>query len=303
MKDYELIKALEVPQGKIDAVLDTDAFNEIDDQYALAYMLASNEKINCKAIYAAPFFNDKSSGPKDGMEKSYDEIMKILSLCGREDMKNKVFKGSTSYLLGEKTPVDSAAARHLVSLASGYSKDKPLYVVAIGAITNVASAVLLDPSICDKIVIVWLGGHALFWPDTREFNMFQDVAAARVIFTCPAPFVQLPCMGVVSAFNVSAPELKAYLIGANPLCTYLGQNTIDYMGGEDKFWSKTVWDVTAVAWLLNDGGRFMDEEIIHAPIPEYDDKYAANPNGKLMKYVRYIRRDRLFEDLFAKLKK
>ena len=77
------IKNLSVPKGKIDVVLDTDAYNEIDDQYAISYMIKSKERLNTKAIYAATFFgNGKSSSPKDGMEKSYDEIHKLLSLLG-----------------------------------------------------------------------------------------------------------------------------------------------------------------------------------------------------------------------------
>lgn len=86
-----LLTKLSVPTGKIDAVLDTDTYNEIDDQFALAYMLASEDKIRLKAIYAAPFFNDNSSSPADGMEKSYQEIHKILDLAEKTEMKAVVF--------------------------------------------------------------------------------------------------------------------------------------------------------------------------------------------------------------------
>ena len=69
-----LLSALEWPSGRVDAVLDTDAYNEIDDQFAIAYLLRSRDKINVKAVYAAPFFNDKSQSPEDGMLKSYSGI-------------------------------------------------------------------------------------------------------------------------------------------------------------------------------------------------------------------------------------
>ncbi|MCL1796700.1 MAG: nucleoside hydrolase, partial [Clostridia bacterium] len=72
------IRRLDPPLEKIDMVLDTDAYNEVDDQFALAYALLSPEKLNVKAIYAAPFSNDRSTGPEDGMEKSYDEIVRLL---------------------------------------------------------------------------------------------------------------------------------------------------------------------------------------------------------------------------------
>ena len=47
------------PFGKVDVVLDTDMYNEIDDPFALGYLLASREKLCLKAVYAAPFFNER----------------------------------------------------------------------------------------------------------------------------------------------------------------------------------------------------------------------------------------------------
>ena len=78
MDRNQLIKNLSVPTGVVDAVIDTDTYNEVDDQFALAYLIKSTEKINLKAIYATPFFNNNSSSPSDGMHKSYDEIFKIF---------------------------------------------------------------------------------------------------------------------------------------------------------------------------------------------------------------------------------
>ena len=181
MDRAQYYKNLEVPSGRADVVLDTDTFNEIDDQFALAYLLAASEKLNVKALYAAPFFhNGNSESPADGMNKSYEEILRLLSLIRREEYVPLTFRGSEKYLSDEVTPVSSDAARHLVSLAENYSPEYPLYVTAIGALTNVASALLMKPEIAENIVIVWLGGHGREYHDTREFNMFQDVAAARV---------------------------------------------------------------------------------------------------------------------------
>ena len=102
MTNEQKFKNLLVPTDKVDVVLDTDAYNEIDDQFAIAYLLSCKEKLNTKAIYAAPFFNPNSTDAKDGMEKSYNEILKLLSLM---DEKVDVFKGSNTYLENESTPV------------------------------------------------------------------------------------------------------------------------------------------------------------------------------------------------------
>ena len=300
MRDYaELTRRLEPPSGAVDAVLDTDAYNEVDDQFALAYMLRSPEKIRTLAVYAAPFFNKRSSGPADGMEKSYNEIHKVLRLAGGENTP-RVCRGATSFLPDEKTPVVSDAARDLAGLALEHTPEKPLYVIAIAAITNVASAILLEPRIIDRIVIVWLGGHAWDWPDTHEFNMMQDVAAARVVFGCGAAVVQLPCAGVVSVFHTSRPELEFWLRGKNALCDYLVDNTIEYMdaGRPGRLWSKVIWDVTAPAWVV---GGFTLDRLAPAPRPQYDDHYSFDPTAHPVRYVYGIRRDSLYADLFAKL--
>jgi len=299
----ELICRLKKPTGRVDVVLDTDTYNEIDDQFALSYLVKSDEKLNLKAIYAAPFFNHRSNSPADGMERSYQEIMTILTLLEREDLKENVFRGSTEYMPSETEPVISDAANDLVERAMQYTKENPLYVVAIGAITNVSSALVMKPEIKDRIVLVWLGGNATHWPHNKEFNLYQDVAGARIVFGCGVPLVQLPCMGVVSAFTTSGPELEYHLRGKNKLCDYLIDETakeamVCYGGST---WTRAIWDVTAVAWLLD--GDFMEECLIHSPIPEYDDRYAFDNNRHFIKYVYHIKRDNLFADLFAKLTK
>ncbi len=301
MTTEKLLKKLERPAGKVDVVLDTDTYNEIDDQFALAYLIRSDEKLNLKAVYAAPFFNHHSVSPGDGMEKSYQEIHKILSLMGKEELKEITYKGSGRFLPGEKEAVDSPAAHDLIRRARERDEENPLYVIAIGAITNIASAILLEPSIIDKIVVVWLGGNSLDWHDNREFNAYQDIAAARVVFGCGVPLVQLPCMGVVSAFATTGPELEYWLKGKNKLCDYLVENTVNEAGliGQTGCWSRVIWDVTAVAWLLDED--FMYDRYEHSPIPEYDGKWGFDKTRHMIKYVYGINRVSIFRDLFEKL--
>ncbi len=309
MQNEKLLNSC-MPKGKIDAVIDTDTYNEIDDQFALSYMIRSTDKINLKAIYAAPFFNHHSESPKDGMERSYNEILNILTLMKEECLKNKVFHGSVSYLPDEKTPVISDAANDLAKRAMEYTEENPLYVVAIGAITNVASALLINPEIEKRIVIVWLGGHALEWKDTHEFNMYQDVAAARVIFASSSPVVQLPCMGVVSAFTISGDDMRAKFYGKNDVCTYLtlhSEDEVAHLIKGGRAWSRVIWDVTAVAWLTgildNGKNKFMEYKIVPAPVCEYDFTYSFDNSRKPIIYVYYINRDALFNDMIEKLTK
>lgn len=294
------MKNMSVPEGMIDVVLDTDAYNEIDDQFAIAYLLKNKQKLNTKAIYAAPFLNPRSESPADGMEKSYNEIFKLLDLMNENVT---VFRGSEKFMDDENTPVVSDAARDLAQRADGYSPEKPLYVVAIGAITNVASAFLLNPRMAENTVVVWLGGHARHYTNTREFNMYQDVAASRVVMSSGVPFVQLPCMGVVSAFTISKPEIEYWLLNKTPLSDYLGKNSIDaaerYARGTA--WTRCIWDVTAIAWLLNDKNKFMSSRIVPTHLSSYDYYYTESPDARPMRYIYDIHRDALMTDLVKKV--
>lgn len=291
---------LQRPTGMIDLVVDTDAYNEIDDQFAISYAMRAKDKLNLLALYAAPFHNSRSTSAEDGMVKSYEEILKLLHLAGES---YPVYEGSRTYLPDESTPVESPAARDLVRLAMGYTPEKPLYVAAIGAITNIASALLMEPAIADRMVLVWLGGHALEWPSNAEFNIKQDVAAARVVFNSGVPLVMLPCMGVVSTFTSTGPELDYWLRGKNDLCNYLVQQTVDEVNtyAKGRVWSRVIWDVTTIGWLLDPECRFMEDKLIPTPIPEYDHHWANDPTRPLCKYVYHIKRDALMGDLFSRV--
>ena len=169
---------LTCPEGMVDMVLDTDTYNEIDDQFALSYALFAEERLQLKAVYAAPFFNERSTGPADGMERSYQEILKLFRLAGKEV---PAFRGTPGYLQDEKTPWDSPAARDLCDRAMQYTWEKPLYVVCLGAITNVASALLLQPDIADRIGVplaVQQSQHPvacqLFFLIIKDFSLFNQ---------------------------------------------------------------------------------------------------------------------------------
>jgi len=297
ISDETRVRMLTLPEGKVDFVLDTDTYNEIDDQFALVYALLCPERLNVRAVCAAPFYNSLSSSPKDGMEKSYDEILRILSRMN-VPAEGFVFKGSENYLPDEDTPVESEAARRIVELAGEYTSEKPLYVAAIGAITNVASALLMDPSIAEKIVIIWLGGHSFEWPHTREFNLIQDVAAARVAFGCGAPVVQMPCMGVVDHLTTTLPEVDAYVRGKGAIGDFLA-DTFKNCASDHFGYSRVIWDMTTVAWLTCPGG--IETRLCQSPIVSYEGHYSFDPTRHLMRYAWHVSRDKIFADFFRRL--
>jgi inosine-uridine nucleoside N-ribohydrolase len=294
----ERLKLLEPPRRRMRAVLDTDTYNEIDDQFAIVQMLLSPEEIDLQAIYAAPFHNHRSDGPGHGMELSHDEILRLLERMGRKP-DGFVHRGVTEYVGAAKQPRKAAAVDDMIARARAGSPDDPLYIVAIGAISNVASALLAAPEIVDRVVVVWLGGQALDWPDTRDFNLRQDVGGAQVLFDSGVALVQLPCMGVVSHLHSTVPEIERHVEPYGEIGRFLAQRYKEY-ADDHVGWSKPIWDMAAVAWLIDPD--WCPSVVIPRPILTEVPSWSFDAARPAMRYVRRVDRDAILKDFFTRLR-
>jgi Inosine-uridine preferring nucleoside hydrolase len=299
LEESHRIKMLMPPKGKVRMVLDTDTYNEIDDQFALAYAYMSEEKVKLEAVYAAPFHNTRSENAGDGMEKSYQEILRLLEMLDKSP-EGFAYRGSDRYLGDLSKPVHSEAADDLIKKALASTPDDPLYVVTVGCITNIASAILIEPEIIKNIVVVWLGGNGLEWPHQKEFNLMQDVPAAQVVLNSGVPLVIMPCRPVVSHFHTTIPELEYFLKGKNQISDYLLKSTIEYSHGS-KAWSKVIWDVTAVAWLVNPS--WMPTNLEHSPVLTDQVTYSFDHSRHFIRMATTVNRDAIFNDMFMKISK
>ena len=259
--DTKILNLLKPRSGVVRAILDTDTYNEIDDQFALVQMMLSNERIKVEGIYAAPFsMNERADNPEKGMELSYDEILRLLERINVSH-ENFVFKGVKEYVGSAKKVVDAPAVDDLIKKAHEGSADNPLYVIAIGAISNVASALIKDPSIKEKIVVIWLGGNALYWPHSYDFNLKQDV-------------------GEIGKFL--AMRFKEY-------------------SDDHKGWSKELWDMAAVAWLINE--EWTPTNIIPSPILSDNMTWSVDHRRHSIKIVTMLNRDEIIKDFIFKLER
>lgn len=293
-----LLERLAPPAGPVRAVLDTDTFNEIDDQFALVQTLLSPERIRLEAIYAAPFHNARSDGPGHGMELSYDEILRLLDRLDRSP-DGFVFRGAKDYVGTSGNAVSSAAVTDLIDRARSGSPDAPLYVIAIGAITNIASALMLAPDIADSVVVVWLGGHAPYWPHTREFNLRQDIPAAQHVLDCGVPLVLVPCLGVTSHLTSTVPEIEAHVEPHGRVGAFLAQRFKEY--ADDPFgFSKEIWDMAPVGWLIDPA--WVPSVVIPAPILTSEGTWSHDPARHPVRCATQVRRDPILRDFFVKLK-
>ncbi len=282
-------------EGKVRVVIDTDTYNEIDDQFAVVYALLSPEQLEVEAIYAAPYLNNRSTSPADGMQKSHEEILRLLDKMGRKHQ-NFVYRGSEGFLKSYQEPFQSEAAKDLVKRAM--ASEGPLYVLTLGAPTNVASAILMEPSIINKIVVVWLGGKGLNWPRASEFNLQQDMLASKVLFDSGVPLIQLPTQPVTSHLLTSVPEVETYLKGQGAIGDYLVQIFKAYH--KDHFaWSKVIWYISAIAYVINP--TWFTTEIRSTPILTDQQTYSFDNSRHLYRVATHLNRDRIFGDMFRKI--
>lgn len=298
LTEIERVRLLEPPKGKVRAVLDTDTYNEIDDQFAIVQLLLSSDKIQTEAIYAAPFHNRRSDSAGHGMELSYEEIGRLLERMDRSP-DGFALRGVTEYVGPEKKAREAEAVDDLIARARASSPEDPLYVIAIAAISNVSSAILKAPDIIDRIVVVWLGGHALEWPDAYEFNLRQDVGGAQVLFDSGVPVVLLPCRGVVSHLLSSVPEVEAHVEPYGEIGRFLAQRYKEY-SDDHVGWTKEIWDMAPVGWLIDP--TWCKSELRPTPILTDIPTWSMGRDRHLMRYVYWIDRDKILKDFFAKLR-
>jgi len=281
------------------AVLDTDTYNEVDDQFTLAYALLAPEAVDLRAVIAAPFSNFRAATPGEGMQKSYDEICRILAILGK-DKTDFAWHGAASYLPDRGTPVDSEGARRIIELArEAHAAGRKLHVLAIAAITDVASALLLAPEIARDIVVVWLGSHEADYPEpNNEFNLRQDVPAAQIVFDSDVPLVWIPCRNVASHLEITLAELRPGLAPAGKIGEFL-YGRCEELINLRKIPAKIIWDISTVAYFA--APQACSCETIPAPVINDDKTLSTAPGRRDIVRVKALDRKAVFADLFRKL--
>ena len=195
-------------------ILDTDANNELDDQYAIAYLLLS-EAFEPVGITV----NRTELG--GGIDEHVAEARRVVALVDRTADVPVVPGASGSF---EQIVMDVQGAdfdgRDAVEfiIETATERAEPLLVVAIGKLTNVALAVARDPGIADDLRVLWLGSN---YPDTGpEYNQQNDPAALQFLLASDVPLeiavVRIGRDDGTAAVTVTPDENRANLAGAGP---------------------------------------------------------------------------------------
>ena len=245
--------------------------------------------------------------PAEGMELSYQEILRVFDKLDA-DSAGLVYRGSERYLPSLEEPLRTPATDALIKAALG-GGDDPLYVVAIGCITNVASAILLEPEIINHIVVVWTSAYPSFSPrcNRPSLNLVQDVTSSRFIFDCGVPHVYLPGYYIGAQLGISLPEMERWVRGKGAIGDYLyhlyTHNPIYTQRGVADHFGRSwiIWDIINIAWLLNPD--WVPTELVRSPKLDDDLYWQHDPDRHLMREAYEINRNAIYRDFFRKLEK
>ena len=295
-------KNYEIPKKTVDAVVDTDMsqnwfngkFVEVDDEFALAYLLKC-EKINLKAIYT------DVSRTEEYEHNRILAVKNVLRSCHREDLMSSIYTGARNRMSDNFTPVESKAVDDLIERANKYTNENPLYVVEIGPLTNIASALIREPSIAEKIVIVAMGGHEFEHEDTKEYNLTADWFAAQYVFKTDVPLVLIPGINVSKKAVLKNKDVLECLAGT-PIGDYLIWYLRNMFKPENfENGARIMWDVVPICWFMNENNKYLYSKIVERPLLTDDGHYDFIKTDKRMVYVYDVNEDVIIEDLLSKL--
>lgn len=292
---------LTLPKGKIDVVIDTAIavgyYMECDEQFAIGYML-KDDMFNIKAFYLdvnkdEHWYQCRSNAVKD-----------LLDATDKKDMYPLIKRGGTRQL-DVNNPEKSEPVMDLIERAKGYTKENPLYVFAIGPATNIGTALLLDPSISEKIVVLWVGGHSFDHEDTNEYNLQKDFAASKVLMESDTPLILVPCMGVSSKLIVTTDECVEAFEGKDALSEYI----LDYLhkmapdAERFKAMKRIIWDGVAPALFLQKEQELVKYRVENRPIISEDKHWVFENENKKILYAYDIDVEKLKKHMFDTISK
>lgn len=285
---YLLVLLFSIPsiaQSSRKIILDADTGNEVDDLYAITRALIE-PTWNITALNATQW-QPSHWAVDETMEESHRLNQVLLSYLDRNDVPTRRGGVDRMYDWGDLAQ-HSAAAYEIIKQARATPEGEKITVVALGALTNVASAVYIDPSIAPKIALYWLGTSYDFEEGIlkkNDFNCVMDVQALEVMLMSDVEMHIIP-VNIAAAMTFDYPETERQFKGKHGLTDFLLQRWFNHLDGSRS--RRTIWDLALI------------QAMIH---PEWADEVkitTSKDNGnKELWYYKNIDADRFREEFFT----
>lgn len=211
----EVAPPAEVADKKIRVIFDTDANNELDDQHALAYLLMNGDLFDVEGVTV----NATRNG--GDIDEQYAEAERILELCTLKD-KIPLLKGANLGFSDIKDHVgqdvfDGSDAVNFIIEQAQAPAEQQLIVLAVGKLTNVALALEKEPTLAEKMRVVWLGSN---YPELGEYNQDNDTTSVNYVLNTAVPFemvtVRYGKPSGTDAVRVTQEEVVQNMTGKGP---------------------------------------------------------------------------------------
>jgi len=240
--------------SRIPIIIDADTANEVDDLFAI-YRAINAPELNIKAINSAQFHTSPLASDTSVLE-SQAMNRDIVRLMDRQDIPLPI--GSNGPLSSLDQPSVSPASNFIVATAKEHAPDNPLNVVVLGSCTNIASAIIQDPSIIPNIAVHYIG----FWHDTlnnvfdrKEFNSGNDTLAVEVLMSTESLDFNVMTATTCQHLVFEKAQVFNKLKGLGGIDQYL----LDRWNSFDRWWTKEdpeksswiMWDVAIIEALIH----------------------------------------------------
>jgi inosine-uridine nucleoside N-ribohydrolase len=169
--------------GKVRVIFDTDANNELDDQHALAYLLFNGDTFAVEGITVNATYNGGD------IDEQVAEARRVVELCGMAGQVPLLAGANGSFAAirdhTDSARFDGSQGVDFILDRAGKGTGGPLVLLAVGKLTNVALALKKDPSLAQRVRVVWLGSN---YPEPGEYNQDNDTIAMNYVLNSPVPF-------------------------------------------------------------------------------------------------------------------
>jgi inosine-uridine nucleoside N-ribohydrolase len=297
-------------------LVDNDFSGDPDDLFQMAHHLL------CPSVKIVGIIGSHL-GPGDPFDSSpvsaanavqrVGELLEVMGLTGTVP----VFQGANNGLLDPLVPIRSDAVDALITEAMR-DDELPLFLVCGAGLTDLASALLLEPRIADRMTVVWIGGQE--YPDLAapppgavgtEYNLKIDITAGITVFNhSRARLWQVPRDAYRQAL-VSQAELLTRVKPCGALGTFLYdaiQAVVVMAAGHGRLLGETYALGDSPLVLLtalqtpfesSPASSFFVERDTPTLLP--DGGYGEGTGSRPIRIWTRLDKRLLFEDLFAKL--
>lgn len=293
-------------EKKIKVILDSDVRNEVDDQFAILHALMT-PKFDVRGVIATHFGHDRI---ENSMEASYEELLRVVKYAGLEG-KVRTARGSETALkvlqkgyFGNIPAYDNEGVRLIIDEAMALAPGEKLYIGVLGPMTDVACALMIEPAIESRIIVVWNGGNT--YPNGgMEFNLVNDITAANIVLSSQAEIWQIPT-NVYAKPRAGLAELQLKVYPCGDIGKYLFTEIVKFFEemkhspGWPRAESLDICDLTVIGLMMEEHNYCYTWK--QAPHIGDDMHYRNNHENRPIRVYEDIDGRYILEDFFSKLK-